>query len=201
MRIAIYGGSYNPPHKGHIHVAEAVAKELMPDKIIIIPSNLPPHKEQADGSPDAAARLEMCRLAFGHIPNAEISDIEIQRGGKSYTCDTVHQFREIYPDAELLLIIGADMVYTFDTWDRFNQIVEECLPVAVARENNQTEALQDCIHHYREDYNMDFRLLYCKPVVASSSEVRAQLAAGVRPDALTDEVYCYIFEHGFYQGT
>ena len=91
MRIAIYGGSCNPPHCGHVEAAYAVSERLKPDKMLIIPASIPPHKELAGGSPDPAERLELTKLAFADIPNAEVSDIEILREGKSYSADTLEQ--------------------------------------------------------------------------------------------------------------
>ena len=93
MRIVVYGGSFNPPHLGHVEAARTVSAELAPDKFLIIPTNVSPHKMLAEGSPEPRARLEMCRLAFAGIPGAEISDMELQREGKSYTAQTVEELR------------------------------------------------------------------------------------------------------------
>ena len=82
MRIAIYGGSFNPPHLGHMEAARTVAAELAPDKLLIIPDNIPPHKEVEPGCPTAEERLELCRLAFRDVPGAEVSDMEIRRHGR-----------------------------------------------------------------------------------------------------------------------
>ena len=92
MRIAIYGGSFNPPHCGHAEAAYAVSERLKPDKMLIIPASIPPHKELAGGSPDPAERLELAKLAFADIPNAEVSDIEIP---VSYTHLTLPTNREV----------------------------------------------------------------------------------------------------------
>ena len=84
IRLGVYGGTFSPPHLGHIESAEAFYREMKLDKLLIIPTFIPPHKEaKDDASPED--RLEMCKLAFSHIPNTEISDMEIKRGGKSYT--------------------------------------------------------------------------------------------------------------------
>ena len=93
MRIAVYGGSFNPPHLGHIEAAKSVVQELAPDRFLIVPAATPPHKALAEDSPSAEQRMELCRLAFAGIPGAEISDIELRRGGKSYTYDTVAALR------------------------------------------------------------------------------------------------------------
>ena len=105
MKIAIYGGSFNPPHLGHVEAARTVASALAPDRLLIVPASVPPHKELADGSPTAQQRLELCRLAFADIPGAEISEMELRREGKSYSYDTVRLLREENPDAQLILVV------------------------------------------------------------------------------------------------
>ena len=125
MRIAIYGGSFNPPHLGHAEAARTVYEELRPDIFFIIPDNIPPHKEQAGNSPTAVQRLELCRLAFAEIPGALVSDIETSREGKSYSADTVRLLRERYPEDELLLVIGTDMLLSFQEWYQFEYLLSE----------------------------------------------------------------------------
>ena len=90
MRLGIYGGTFSPPHKGHVEAAEAFSREMKLDKLLIIPTFVPPHKTTADDA-TPEQRLEMCRLAFSHIKNAEISDMEIKRGGTSYTYLTLEE--------------------------------------------------------------------------------------------------------------
>ena len=79
MTTVIYGGSFNPPHLGHVSAAQSVYEALRPDRLLIIPTNIAPHKAAAAGSPDAAARLQMCRLAFSGIPGEEVSTMEMKR--------------------------------------------------------------------------------------------------------------------------
>ena len=90
MRIAIYGGSFNPPHKGHAAAARSVQEQLKPDRLLIIPTNIPPHKEMEADSPKPAERLALCRLAFGDIPGAEVSDMEIRRKGMGGDAGRLH---------------------------------------------------------------------------------------------------------------
>ena len=117
MKIAIYGGSFNPPHCGHVEAANAVSECLKPDKMLIIPASIPPHKELAGGSPDANERL-------ADIPNAEVSDIEILREGKSYSADTLEELMKLYPDAEFTFVMGSDMLFSFEEWYRFRFLLE-----------------------------------------------------------------------------
>ena len=126
MKIAIYGGSFNPPHLGHVEAARTVASALAPDRLLIVPASVPPHKELADGSPTAQQRLELCRLAFADIPGAEISEMELCREGKSYSYDTVRLLREENPDAQLILVVGTDMLLSFEKWYQFRYLLENC---------------------------------------------------------------------------
>ena len=126
MKTAIYGGSFNPPHLGHADAAMAVYEELSPDRFFIIPDNVPPHKKLAEGSPDGESRLELCRLNFAGIPGAEVLDIELLREGKSYTADTVEQILGQYPEDELYLVLGTDMLLSFEHWYKFGYLIENC---------------------------------------------------------------------------
>ena len=124
MKIVIYGGSFNPPHCGHVEAAMTISEQLKPDKLLIIPANIPPHKELAEGSPDAHERLLLTQLAFSDMPNVEVSDIELHREGKSYTASTVELLMQQYPDAELYLAMGTDMLLSFEEWYRFRFLLE-----------------------------------------------------------------------------
>ena len=123
-RIGIFGGTFNPPHSGHVHLARTLAKALQLNRVLIIPANLPPHK-QAQMLASGADRMQMCRLAF---PDTlfEVSDIELSRGGKSYTCDTLAALREKYADASLYLFMGTDMLLTFHQWRAPREILRMC---------------------------------------------------------------------------
>ena len=170
MRIVVYGGSFNPPHLGHVEAARTVSAELAPDKFLIIPTNVSPHKMLAEGSPEPRARLEMCRLAFAGIPGAEISDMELQREGKSYTAQTVEELRRSYPDDELFLVMGTDMLLSFESWYRFEYLLENCT-LAVLKHD---------------------------PVAASSSDIRERLRFGIGSELLPDSVYSEIIRRHYY---
>jgi len=171
MKIAIFGGSFNPPHIGHLAVAKAVCGMVKPDRFYIIPAFIAPHKQLDSGSPSPEQRMEMCRLAFSSV-NAEISDIEFRLGGKSYTYNTLRAFREEYPNDELYLVIGSDSLFDFEKWYRFEDIMKECTLCVVPREENLCEALSSCRERYIETYGAKVYILPSDPVVISSSELR-----------------------------
>ena len=108
MRIAVYGGSFNPPHPAHVRAARLAYEALQPDKLLIIPAADPPHKQLAEGSPDPQERFELTRIAFRGFPEAEVSDMELVRGGESYTSDTVAELAAEYPGAEIFFVVGTD---------------------------------------------------------------------------------------------
>jgi nicotinate-nucleotide adenylyltransferase len=114
MRIAVYGGTFNPIHNGHIHLAEQFARILAADKVLLIPAREPPHKIAVDLA-SARDRLEMCRLASADTL-FEASDIEIKRSAPSYTSDTLLELKAAYPHSELFLITGEDMFLTIQNW-------------------------------------------------------------------------------------
>ena len=114
-RIGIYGGTYNPPHIGHLRAAEYAIEALKLDRLLLIPTGVSPHKEMAAGA-STADRLELLRLSAASIEKAQVSDIEIRRAGRSYTVDTLRAIREENPDSELFLLMGTDMFLSFMTW-------------------------------------------------------------------------------------
>ena len=121
-RIGLFGGTFNPIHLGHVQVVREVKAGFGLDKILIIPSALPPHKELI-GVVDAEDRLEMIRLAFSGDPNFVISDVELKRSGPSYTIDTVRHFKSISPEnTKLYLIVGLDAFLEINTWKSYNDL-------------------------------------------------------------------------------
>jgi len=121
-RIGLFGGTFNPIHMGHVQVIQEVKEGFDLDKIFIIPSALPPHKETA-GLIDVLDRIEMIRLAFSDDPDFVVSDVELKRSGFSYTIDTVHHFKSILPEnTELFFIVGSDAFLEVDTWKSFKDL-------------------------------------------------------------------------------
>ena len=198
MRIAIYGGSFNPPHLGHAEAAHTVYEELKPDIFLIVPDNIPPHKEMEEDAPTAEQRLELCRLAFGDIPNVVVSDIETSREGKSYTADTVRLLRERYPEDELILVLGTDMLLCFDEWYQFEYLLQECHLAVLPREDNREGELQEKIRELETGHGAHITLLTHTPLEMSSSEIRERVKLRLRAGLLDDNVYSCIIRNGYY---
>ncbi|MBE6746778.1 MAG: nicotinate (nicotinamide) nucleotide adenylyltransferase [Ruminococcaceae bacterium] len=198
MKIGIFGGTFNPPHLAHLNIAEDFSRRLNFDKLIIIPTYQPPHK-QAQSLADGEDRLEMCRLLFD-AENTEISDMEIRRQGKSYTYDTLCQLEEKYPEAELYLIIGSDMLLSFHKWYRYEDILRKCTLCVLTRENDIDNA-------HMKSYAIetlglgegDIVFSSLEPTVLSSTRIREMVARGEDVSSLTGEkVWAYIKEKRLY---
>lgn len=177
LRVGIYGGTFAPIHNGHVAAAKAFMEQMKLDYMFVIPSCIPPHK-QIDKGDDPLFRLRMCELAFENTDGVIISDCEIRRGGKSYTYDTLKEFER--PDTRLFLMCGTDMVLTFDSWYRFEDIFKLCYPVYVRRENDAliTNLLLKKITEYYEKYGVMFRRIVTEPIEMSSTQIREMVAAG-----------------------
>lgn len=134
MAIGIFGGTFNPPHLGHLRLCEAFARQMHLDRVLVIPTFLPPHKAAPDLA-SCADRLSMCRRMFSADSRFTVSDIEIERGGKSYTAETLEALQKLYPGEKLYLLIGSDMLQSFDTWHRAQDILRLCTLCAAPREN------------------------------------------------------------------
>ena len=198
MRIAIFGGSFNPPHKGHLHSAVAAAKQIQPDQFLVIPDNLPPHKELAAGSPTTQQRIELCRLNFAGVPKSEVSDMEIVRGGRSYTADTIRDLRAKYPDAELYLLMGTDMFLTLDQWREPDYILGNCVIAPFQRSAEELDDIERKRAALQEKYGAKVEIVAAPPHPAASTQVREQLQRRSGRELLTDAVYGYIVKHRLY---
>ena len=198
MNIAVYGGSFNPPHLGHVEAAKTVAGVLRPDLFLIIPDNIPPHKDMAEGSPTAAQRLELCRLAFREVPGAQVSDIELKRHGRSYTAETVELLRGQYPEDKLFLVMGTDMLLSFETWYRFEFLLKSCTLAVLAREELEGDRIRRHAAYLRETYGARILILPHEPLPMQSSDIRERLKLRLCADELDDAVYAEIIKNGYY---
>ncbi len=195
-RVGIYGGTFNPPHVGHIEAAKAFITQAKLDTLIIMPAFIPPHK-QTDNLVNCDDRLEMCRLAFGNIPNTEISDLEISRGGKSYTYLTLQELAS--NDTELYFLCGTDMILTMDTWKNPEIIFTLAKICYIRRESDNaiSELLIEKCGDYFQKYGADIIQINTEAIEISSSEIRAE--DGIWDRYLTANVIDYIRNQGLYK--
>ncbi|MBQ8503622.1 MAG: nicotinate (nicotinamide) nucleotide adenylyltransferase [Clostridia bacterium] len=198
MRIGIFGGTFNPPHLGHKRLAEDMKKSACLDKILIIPTFTPPHKQGSDLASEAH-RLNMCRLAFRE-EYFEVSDLEIERKGKSYTVLTVEELKKCYPDDELFLIIGSDMLLSFHKWYRYEEILKSVTLCVATRE---TDISADNLLSYAKDtLNLkenEIIISHVNAFVCSSTDVRHRIKSGESTENfLKNEVSKYIMDNNIY---
>ena len=198
MKIAVYGGSFNPPHLGHVTAARAAIEALRPDRLLIIPTSTPPHKELEENSPSPAERLKLCRLAFGDIPGAEVSDMEIRRKGKSYTADTVAALRKEYPGAELCLVMGTDMFLSFRSWNRWQTILKACTLAVMSRGEDDREAIERFKAELETEDAARVALIIHRPLPMSSTEIRDRLRHRRGAEELPGEVYGRVIRKRLY---
>lgn len=198
MDIAIYGGSFNPPHLGHIEAARTAAALLRPDRLLIIPDNIHPHKDAVPDSPTPEQRFELCKLAFRDIDRAEVSDIELRRGGRSYTADTVEQLRQEHPEDSFTLVLGADMLLKLEDWHRFRYLLENCGIAVLSRDEGEDEEIEEHCEHLRREYGAHVRVLPHVPMPMSSEELRRKLRMRLGSELLDERVYAEIIRRRYY---
>ena len=173
-RIGIYGGTFSPPHNGHLAAARAFMEQMWLEILYVIPTAIPPHKEM-EHSVSAEHRLAMCRAAFSGIEGVYVSDMEIQRGGRSYTVDTLRELSG--EDRRLFLLCGTDMMLTLDQWRAPEEIFKLCYPVYIRREGDHSldEQIIQKIADYHQKYGKVVRRIVTEPLELSSSDVRRAL--------------------------
>lgn len=199
-RIGVFGGTFNPPHLGHLRLAQAAKAQCALDTVLIMPANIPPHKDAADliSSDD---RLALCRLTFAD-DGFVVSDLELRRTGKSYTVDTMHALRDAFPGDELFLIIGSDMLLSFDRWYRWQEILSLCTLIVLSRDDDISP---DTLRVYANETlglteGESYHVLLLEPMELSSTMIRETIRqGGDASDYLTAQATAYIKEKGLYQ--
>jgi nicotinate-nucleotide adenylyltransferase len=200
--IGILGGSFNPPHLGHTALARDALVELGLERVVLMPVNTP-HGKPLQEDPGPQHRLAMCRLATAHEPGLSACSLEIDRGGASYTADTLTEIHAQHPEVELTFIVGADTARTLTSWSR-PEVVLASAALAIAGRPGTSEqevlaalAQVEIDAHGEEPACISF--LAMKPVDVSSSLARARIAAGESVQGLLHpDVSHYVAEHGLY---
>ena len=197
MRVAIFGGSFDPVHKEHIALVKSALKSLDLDKLIVMPVACPPHKKGKTLSPDFH-RLKTCKIAFADMPNVEVSDYEIQKGGVSYTYQTCEYFKTQYPQSELFWLVGTDMLRDFPTW-KHPEIILQNVTLAVCARAEKSGWIETERKAFYEKFQTDFALVDYNGANVSSTKIRVLAGAGEDLSALVDEkVAEYIKENKLY---
>ena len=204
MKIGVYGGTFNPPHLGHVTAARAVFELLKLDLLLLVPDGQPPHKMLPPGSPTPEQRLEMTRLAgeqLGLGERVRTLDLELKREGRSYTAETLRQLHQQYPEDELWLLMGTDMFLTLQAWREPGEILSLAGIAAFGRTEEDTEELFSVQRDYLYRTYLQariFTLTIPGVVDVSSTELRTMLARGEGGNLLPPAVYGYILREGLY---
>lgn len=209
MKIGLFGGTFNPIHMGHMIMAQRVKESLGLDRLILIPSKLPPHKTTAQTSP--ADRFNMVQIVANRLGEGyEVSDFELKSEGVSYTFKTLTEYRSRFPEDELFFIAGSDIFATIASWQNWNDLFDLANFVIVNRKEVPFEEMLHRIppslnprirvwHQYEKAVSGEILLYTMQEVPVSSTEIRYRVATGTCGEVmLLDEVYEYIASNNLY---
>jgi nicotinate-nucleotide adenylyltransferase len=175
-RIGILGGSFNPPHLAHLVCASEAASQLGLDRVLLTPVATPPHKE-AEQDPGAAERLELCRLAVAGDERLGVCDLEVRRGGLSYTVDTLRELHAGTPEDDLTFIVGGDIALGLPSWREPEAVLELATLAVAERDGAAREVVAEFLHERFPDAPAP--VFFDMPRLdISSSQVRRRVAAG-----------------------
>jgi nicotinate-nucleotide adenylyltransferase len=195
VRIALFGGTFDPVHYGHLRLAEEAREAANLERVLFVPANASPFRLQEPLSAPHH-RLQMLRLATADNPAFEVSELEIQRGGVSYTVDTVMAFRNLYPDAELFLILGADALQGFTQWRSPDAIARECSLLVGMRPNHNLQAVLEWLP---EAIRQRVQPVAMPLLDISATDIRQRVRTGRSIRYLTHpDVIQYIQQHRLY---
>lgn len=184
MKTAIFGGSFNPVHNGHINLVSKITRAVSLDKVIVMPTNISPFKTDCTNNiADGKDRLEMCRLAFEQLENVIVSDYEISCTEISYTINTLRHFKKAYPDDELYFIVGSDMLKTLHLWKSFEEIMSLCTIIAASRVCGDFDELKKTADELCRFGNII--LVEIEPYELSSTHIREKIMNN-------EDISCYI---------
>ena len=195
MRLLIYGGTFNPPHLGHADALSCAAEALGADRMLVVPAGIPPHKALAEGSPGAEERLRLCELAF---PEANVTPMELQREGKSYTVDTLREISRENPGAALYFLVGTDMLLYMEQWHEFREIFSLCTLAALPRADGDLAEIERYAAYWRGTYRARIEIISKTPRPRDSTALRAALPHRGGADRLFDAVYSEIIRCRLY---
>jgi nicotinate-nucleotide adenylyltransferase len=193
VRLGIFGGSFDPPHIGHLLAAVDAFEQLELDRLILVPTATQPLKAGRGGAP-AEDRLAMVRLLAGVHPRFSVSDVEVTRGGLSYTVDTLTHFAGLHPAAERFLLLGADVLSSFEQWREPRRVLELAQPVLLERQSDSEVAVPSAMKE------ANVLRLPTRRIDVSSTEIRERVRDG-RPirGFVPDQVAAYIERSGLYR--
>lgn len=205
MNIGFMGGTFSPPHKGHLHSASVFIEEMKLDRLIIIPAKVSPFKVNTKETACETDRLNMARLCFLPLDSdkchVEVSEIETKKDSTSYTIETIQSLEEKYPDDKLFMFVGSDMFLSLEKWKSFEEIFKKCHIYTRCRLENETDIMLTAMEDYRKKYGAVITLSSDREVIVSSTAVREALCTkNIKSceNLLTEDVLGYIIKGGLY---
>ena len=201
-KIGLFGGTFDPIHNGHIHIARAFADELALDTVVFLPAGNPYHKKEEQTRTDARHRLAMTELAVSGDPRFAVSDCDIVREGATYTFDTVQIFRQQFPSAQLWWLLGSDSLLQLHTWKKWQTLVNQTHIAVAARQGDNIAQAPRELHGWIGSalQNGSLHLLQTPMYNISSTEIRRRLHTGESVNGLIDpQVENYIARNRLYR--
>lgn len=200
QKVGIMGGTFNPPHIGHLLLAQWAMEECGLNKVLFIPTGTPYMKQRSEIA-DSFKRLEMVRLAIQGSPQFFVSDIEVAREGATYTCDTLEQLCQANPETEFYFIMGADCLFSIENWHEPERIFAACKVIAAARNASPMEKLEEKRLELIRRYHAEIVLIKFPEMDISSTMIRRRVKEGKNirymvPDAVME----YIEQNRLYSG-
>ena len=194
-KVGIMGGTFDPIHIGHLILGENAYLQFGLDKVVFMPSGNPPHKKDRDGGTDLQ-RMDMVKLAIASNTHFEISDIEMNEDGYTYTYRTLERLVKEHPDTEYYFIIGADSLFYFDSWKNPQRIADACTLVVATRNHTSDEKLDEKIEFVRKLFNAKIETLDTENIDCSSSQIRSWIKEGHTvkyyvPDTVINYIHTY----------
>ena len=179
-KIGIMGGTFNPIHYAHLLLAENAREQFGLDRIIFIPSGQPYMKVQKEDKniPSGELRYQMVKMAIQENPYFTCSRIEIDRPGKTYTVDTLHELQKMYPGDELFFIMGADSLLSMESWYQFEDIFQMAAILVAVRDDTDEKKLTDVITRMKSKYLADIRMVMTGRMDISSTMIREKIKTG-----------------------
>lgn len=197
MKLLLFGGTFDPPHNGHVALLRHAIEAVQPDKIIVMPAGTPPHK--AASQTPGEWRYEMCRCFLSVDPRVQLSRFELQRQGKSYTLLTVEHLAEKYPGAKIYLAIGSDMLLTFTEWHDYRTLLSKVILVAQSRDAEETAQMLPAIEALRKE-NAEILFMDVQVLKLSSTALRQAAEEGEDISAfIPPEVTQVLHRHPIYR--
>ena len=199
LRIGIFGGTFSPPHNGHLYIAREALNRAKLDKVVFVPCGNPYHKSIPQKI-DVMHRFEMTRLAISDEPEFEISDVEVEITGPSYTAETLKKLKLLYPDGRLCLLVGGDSFLDMTGWYKPDEIFKTAEIIVANRGGVDSERIDKAVEDYKKIYNANITVIDITPVEISATDIRERLKMGSDLSGIVpDKVLDYINETGIYR--